>query len=701
MENIFYPKSPTGLPNGLTKLSPSYNFRAFLAVLSILLFFILYFSLVTALGYMVYMAIIYEVENINKFTILLKLGAIAGAVMLFLFTLKFIFKLRNPQIENRIKLDNDANPELVEFINNICIETGAPRPKSIYVDPDVNAYVSYSNMWLSLILPVKKDLTIGMGLISCLNLNEFKAVTSHEFGHFAQSSMKIGSYIISANTIIHDMIFTRDKWDEILEKWRGTDIRLSAAAWVITPIIWLIRQVLKLFYSFLNVMYSSLSREMEFNADKVAVSTSGSEAIISGLWKLDDGVNKWNATINYAYLAAQKKLYTKNLYEHYLLSLERGKDEQKELYRALPTDENGVKKYFSSSETSKVSMYASHPPNDQRERSAKTPFVACKSDDRSPWILFRQANVIQEQMTHLIYNQYLNQQPVSYVTASEFEAFVSQESKGDKLMKEYQHTFVNRFLYIPDDEELAAAIHDMKNKEITIAYIKSLLSELMKPVAEIEFLMNKAQEIASGTTKENEFVYNNVVYEKKHLETGFAELVKNREKLLNEHFKEWDILFCSYNLLLAMKHGKGETLKKLYYQHAAINKLYKAVVFQKNNIYNELATLQGRDDVSHAEINMFCDRIIQSVKELNFELDELNQLTFYPLPNIDTIDELKEAVIPNGKFPEISGPLFENGGFAVISNALESAIMHCQRLEQKNIAEILLFQADLQNETNT
>ena len=226
--------------------------------------------------------------------------------MLFIFTLKFIFKLKNHKPSNRIKLNKKEHADLWRFVDQICAETGAPKPKSIYIDPDVNAYVSYSNTWLSLILPVKKNLTIGLGLVSCLNLSEFKAVVSHEFGHFAQSTMKVGSYIMSANTIIHDMIFDRDRWDNILDDWRASDIRISFAAWIITPIIWVIRQVLNLFYQFLNVMYSSLSREMEFNADKVAASTSGSDAIISALWKLDDGAINWN-TSNRTSLSCRKK----------------------------------------------------------------------------------------------------------------------------------------------------------------------------------------------------------------------------------------------------------------------------------------------------------------------------------------------------------------------------------------------------------
>ena len=143
---------------------------------------------------MINYAIFYPIQNVNRFTILLKIGAVLTAITLFTFTLKFIFKIKNHKIPNRVKLKENENPELWAFILQICKDTGAPKPKNIYVDPDVNAYVSYTNMWLSLIFPVKKELTIGLGLVSCLNLSEFKAVMSHEFGHFAQRSMKIGSF---------------------------------------------------------------------------------------------------------------------------------------------------------------------------------------------------------------------------------------------------------------------------------------------------------------------------------------------------------------------------------------------------------------------------------------------------------------------------------------------------------------------------
>lgn len=690
-----YPKSPAAVPKQLTKLSPSYHFRAFLAILSVLLFFVLYFALVVAMAYLVYWAIIYDMYRVKKFTLLLKVGAIAGAVMLFAFTLKFIFKLQNPKIENRKKLDKNTHPELFSFVEKLCKETGAPRPKSIYVDPDVNAYVAYSNMWLSLILPVRKDLTIGMGLLNCLNLSEFKAVAAHEFGHFAQRSMKIGSYIISANTIIHDMIFTRDKWDDLLAKWREADFRLSAAAWLITPIIWLIRQILNLFYTFLNIMHSSLSREMEFNADKVAVSVAGSEAIISALWKLDGGSESWNATINNAYLSAQKELYTKNLYEHNTLMLNRATPAQKEALEALPVDSNGGRVFFAHSEMSTVGMYASHPPNDHREKSAKNPFIECAADERSPWILFSNVKALQEEMTLLVYEKYLGKTPSKFASVSEFEKFVKAEEHGNDLMAEYQNTFVSRFLYIPEEEEVNFLLDRSESSTDDLASLKEELSRLMKPVQEVESMMVKAQQIAEGTSKESSFTYSGITYDKKKLKEGYDALFQKREQLFNEHFKNWDTSFCAYHLSLARRKGREAELWKLYTQHRELCRVYKAIVAVRNTLFGEFKLLQQRSDLKEEEVTAFCNSVINKSSSLNTEMDSLNNLEFVPLPNIQTVTELKNAIVEGGAFPKLSGAIFENGGFALITQALDSAVVHCQRLDQKSIGYILSVHAEL------
>lgn len=697
----FYPPSPAQIDKKLTSLTASYQFKAFLAILSILLFFTLYAALVVSLGFLLYYAIIYDMGSVNKLTILMKVGAIAGAAMLFAFTLKFIFKLKTNAPENRIKLKKENHPNLWTFINHICQETGAPKPRNIYVDPDVNAYVSYSNMWLSLFLPMRKDLTIGMGLVDCLNLSEFKAVVSHEFGHFAQRSMKIGSYIISANTVIHGMIYSRDKWDDLLDQWRSSDIRLSAAAWVITPIIWIIRQILGLFYQFLNIMYSLLSREMEFNADKVAVSTSGSDAIISALWKLDNGVAKWNETVNSAYLASQKENFVKNLYHHNALAILRDADNQQELMSNLPNDPRGGKHYFSTSGISKVSMYASHPPNDRREENAKQPYVPCEEDERSPWILFGEKGRVQEEMTNLIYSQYINKKPKEYVSTEIFEAFIKAETQDEVLSKEYEDTFKNRFVEIPKKEVLASEAQKLVNLDKNVLdKLKNELKTLTQPINELEELMLKAQQIADGTSREKAFSVHGLTYNKRNLQQGYAYLVNQRDKLLNETFKNWDSSFFSFHYALAEKEGTQQELLKYYEQHRVLVTLYKTISETKAKIYQKVNDAQAQGEITHGMINALQHSIKQAVAALNEDIRNLSNHEFMTMPNINSVDELQKAIVDGGSFTLETGNIFENGGFDRIVNTLENAVVHCQRVEQKSIGTLLKLHKELQERAN-
>ena len=676
---------PSHLPKDLTKLSKSYVFKATLAILSILLFFFLYVLLITSLFYLVYLAFTYEVEHINKLTILIKLGAIAGSVMLALFTLKFVFKLKNHKPENRIKLVKKDHEELFAFIDEICKTTGAPKPKNIYVDPDVNAYVSYTNVWLSLFLPTRKELTIGLGLVSSLNLSEFKAVVAHEFGHFAQKSMKIGSYIHSANTIIHGMIFSRDKWDEILDQWRNSDIRLSATAWIITPIIWGIRQLLMLFYTMLNMMHSLLSREMEFNADKVAVKVAGSDAIVSALWKLEYGYNNWNTIVNNAFHAAKKEVFSKNLYHHKHITLEKEKDNMKLLLNSLPDDHNGSKTFFSSSENAKVSMYASHPSNDLREKNAKTPFLPCDMDERSPWILFSNKKEIQEQLTFLVYEKYINKKPTQFSEESDFQNFLEAESLEKTLFEEYENTFLNRFITMLSPNEIALKAH----LDITIDDLKQDLKTLMIPVKEIESLMIKANEIASGTTKEKFVTYKEKNYSKKEIGTVYTLLNEDREKLFNTTFKTWDENFLVYFYQLAKSKNKEANLSKLYIQQQRIIALFQYLISCKNEILYKINQLQSLGEYTQEMVDNLAHEIKDIVKQINAKLIDFYAIEFVKLPNIETVAELKKALFDEGMIKEEYGRIFENNGANRIINAIDSGITNCNRIENKNLEQIL------------
>ena len=678
--------------NNLTAVTSSYKLKAVLAILAILLFFLLFSALVASFAFLTYYSISYEMNLINQWTIIAKIAAIAGSGMLLVFSLKFLFKLRNHKPENRIKLNRDKHQELWHFVHEICLKSGAPKPKNIYVDPDVNAYVAYTNSWLSLFLPVKKELTIGMALVDCLDVSEFRAVVAHEFGHFSQRSMRIGSYIMSANTIIHDMIFTRDRWDQLLEQWRGTDFRLSFAAWIITPIIWLIRQLLNLFYLLLNLMHSSLSREMEFNADKVAVSVSGSDAILSALWKLDFGSERWNRTMNNAYLAAQKKVFTDNLYYHNGIATEKEAQKQAEMYALLELHPKGGKCFFKTDENSRTQMYASHPSNDKRQESAKSPFVEGEIDKRSPWKLFDKVNSLQEQMTTLIYEKYLDKKEVLEPSREAFQNFVdTEESTTGELEKAYENTFENRLFEVPDKHVLAVK-HTEPSNLGTITSLKAEVREHMVPVKALDALIEKAQQIAQRSIKERSLVYDGKKYSRRNLEEGYEKMIGAQNKLLFESFKDWDRRFCLLHLHLCPSEEERDQLLNRYEQHGAIVDVFKMALSAKNRIYKDLQQVQSNPELTEIQVSDFGREVQFQMAQINKPIADLDKISFVPLPNIESLTELKNAIIEGGAFVDEPGNIFENGGFDRILQRLEQTIAHLNRIHSKSMYEILAFQ---------
>lgn len=683
---------PAQIPGGLTAVNKNYYFKAALAVLAILLFFVLFLSLVAATAYLVLLAISYPMEVINKFTVIVKLGAIAGSGMLLVFTLKFLFKIKNYQPENRIEIDPVDEPELWNYVLDICKHTGAPKPKYIYLDPDVNAYVRYTNSWLSLIMPVKKELTIGLPLTQCLELSEFKAVLSHEFGHFAQKSMRIGSYIHTANTIIHDLIYNRDSWDNALERWKKSDLRVAFPAWILSPIIWLIRELLKLFYLALNILNSSLSREMEFNADKFAAMSAGSEAIVSSLWKLDPASDQLNNIMKHLYNASKLQKYSPNLFYHYQLALDAGKAKQEEALNKLATDQNGHRIYFTTSEISKAHMYDSHPPNDEREKSVKNPFVACENDPRSPELLFRKLTKWQERLTKVVYLKYWKCKVKETTDAAEIEQIIQAENAEKVVLEDFHNTFQNRYVILPKSEFIRSKAADNVN---TSAHqwgnLKDDLKSLMEPVWEIEKLMEHAILIHNGTAKLTSFTYQNQNYDKQNVSEGYETLSKKRNELFDSNFTQWDENLFIHLGAAARTKDELEAFLRRIDQHHRMIEICKKLDFAKNDILAQLNFLQNKEEVSTAEINGLQRTINEHVDELNRLLLEFQKQPFESLTNIETSIEFSKVLNNGRNFKTMKGEMFESGDFNDLMNQLEGAIYQAQRLEQKNLSALLVY----------
>lgn len=240
-----------------------------------------------------------------------------GFLLLYgLYPLKFILRKGNSSDATKIETTREQNPKLFALIEDVAKATGCKMPLHVFLSHEVNASVFYDNTLQSVLFPTRKNLIVGLGLLVNTNTEEVKSIIAHEFGHFAQSSMKIGSLIYYLNTVMYDMAFQEDRWDVWLDKsFRGLMTLCRWGSWygliaqivlfALYHILVFVKDVLRWMYKFVNRSYYSLSRQMEFDADKVACGIVGKEAFVSAMIKVDfasesesNAVTSWRRLIS-------------------------------------------------------------------------------------------------------------------------------------------------------------------------------------------------------------------------------------------------------------------------------------------------------------------------------------------------------------------------------------------------------------------
>ncbi len=282
-------------------------------------------------------------------------------------------------------------------------------------------------------------------------MSEAKAVLAHEFGHFGQRSMKIGSYVYIATHLIYHMVTIRDRWDNLVYQWSQQDLRIAVPGWVLRGMVWCVRQLMIGMYQLINLANASLSRQMEFNADLVAVSVSGSDAIITGLYKSMYANELFNNVVSELKNAHDHQLQTKNLYAHLdsTLEEERKKDPQGQ-FKAPPALEQGEFLFSKDDKITVSPMYLSHPSNFDREQNAKKFYIEAENDERSAWLLFGdKAEELKQWNTQHLYEAAFPQKAgVQLVEPEELEAIKSEVHGYFQQLQQQDEVYeedINRF----------------------------------------------------------------------------------------------------------------------------------------------------------------------------------------------------------------------------------------------------------------
>lgn len=325
-----------------------------------------------------------------------------GSAFLAVFMLKALFFVRHGEGDDGLEVTPADQPELFAFLHKLADRAGAPRPHRVFLSARVNAAVFYDLSLLNLVFPSRKNLEIGLGLVNALTLGELRAVLAHEFGHFAQRSMAVGRWVYVAQQIAGHLVARRDKLDDFLAALSRFDIRLAWVGWLLNLIVWSIRSLVDSAFQLVLLMQRALSREMEMNADLVAVSLTGSDALIHALHRLQAADDAWSRAVNFTFGEKQQGRRVRDLFavQTHLVG-HMGRLLNDSTYGQVPPAGADPKTHrvFKADLAQPPRMWLTHPLNHEREANAKRHYVAAPVDNRSAWELFTGTQTLREDVT--------------------------------------------------------------------------------------------------------------------------------------------------------------------------------------------------------------------------------------------------------------------------------------------------------------
>ncbi len=426
MTEPLYPSSPAGSDPDNLAISTAFRRQVRKVIGAILLFTLVYLLLViAAIG----LAIgcgwlgIALITHLSSFAILLVgLGIICVGISVIFFLIKFIFAVAKDENSRRMEITEEQQPMLYAFIRRLAQDTHTPFPKKIFLSPDVNACVFYNSSFWSMFLPVRKNLEIGLGLVNSINISEFKAVIAHEFGHFSQKSMKLGSFTYSVNKVIYNMLYENKDYTAFLQSWGRIHTYLRFFAGITVKIANGIQWILKGMYTFVNKSYLGLSREMEFHADAVAASVSGGNNLVSALSRVEVASGCYNTALSDANEQLKKKKVALNIFPNQLTVFRSlAAEYQLPVREGLPEISYPFIESFSRSRINYKDQWASHPTLGERKASLDRLGIDTAPDNTSAWQLFVHKEHLQQTVTGNLYRSVSFEEPAQSYDAADFE----------------------------------------------------------------------------------------------------------------------------------------------------------------------------------------------------------------------------------------------------------------------------------------
>lgn len=581
------------------QLTDDFKRRTGQAILAIAVFVLVYFLLVLlGVGFAaacVYFAI-ELVAHIPRFlTIMLGIGLAALGLFVLMFLFKFLFSSKKADRSHLLKIERHDEPELFEMIDTIVNGVATNPPRNVYLSSEVNAAVFYDSSFWSMFLPVRKNLQIGLGLINTVSKDELKAILAHEFGHFSQRTMKVGSYVYNVNQIIFNMLYENDSYNNLMQQWSRTSGYFAIFVAIGVKIVAGIQWVLGKMYQVVNLSYLGLSREMEFHADEVAATVTGAAPLQNALWRMDLSDYAFTSVLRFYEQKIAVNTRSTNIYpeQDYICRFQ-ARTDKIPFKSGLPMVTSVHHTKFNKSRLKLNNQWASHPTTEERvTRMEALGPAEDHYDHTAANEVVKRLEYYQQYFTDLVFQKVEYTAPAEHYTLHAFEADYNNDYQANTFDPIFHSYYNDKDIAAFDTGALVAQEQTgcdfFNEEEVDRVYTAVALKN------DIEIL----QQIADQKLRVKTFDYDGIKYKKADAAMVQQQLQGSLDAV-NQRIHENDHNIYRHLLFIATQRGRAGELKEAYNRLFAYDQSFDSQLETCRAIWTRLAFIY--EATPHGEI---------------------------------------------------------------------------------------------------
>src|SRR5258708_39384349 len=106
------------------------------------------------------------------------------------------------------ELRRDEHPELFRVIEAVAESTGERMPSAVYLTPYATACVGERGGLLG--FGTQRIMELGLPILEMLNVDEFRSVIAHEFGHYNAGDTRFSCWIYTARAAVGRAVVAMD-----------------------------------------------------------------------------------------------------------------------------------------------------------------------------------------------------------------------------------------------------------------------------------------------------------------------------------------------------------------------------------------------------------------------------------------------------------------------------------------------------------